>query len=304
MADIEDRVIPGPVGDIPLRIHRPTTDRAAPCCVYFHGGGMVLGTNHSFEPLARDLADASGPRWSPWNTIWHRSFRHPRSSTMPTPRATWVSQHAEELGVDPARLAVIGDSAGGALAAAVALASRDRGGPPICRQVLLYPGLDRDMAAASIVTMPDAPMLTLDDIDYMHELADAGAGRATRSLPAPPRTPPTCRDCRRRSSSPPNATRSATGANATRSGCAMRTSRPPLTRYPGSYHGFLMRSDAVARGRLAVAEIGAPAAGEVRPPASVLSGSASRSPERGGRGRPQRSKNRARMCQTDEDDRS
>ena len=86
------------------------------------------------------------PRSSPWNTVWRRSFRHPRSSTMPTPPRPGSSQHADELGVDPTRLAVVGDSAGGSLAAAVALAARDRGGPPICCQVLLYPGLDRDMA--------------------------------------------------------------------------------------------------------------------------------------------------------------
>ena len=151
MADIEDRVIPGPVGDIPLRIHRPTTDRSAPVLVYYHGGGMVLGTNHSFEPLARALADASGATVVAVEYHLAPEFPAPAQFDDAYAAATWVSQHAGELGVDPARLAVIGDSAGGALAAAVALASRDRGGPPICCQVLLYPGLDRDMAAASIV---------------------------------------------------------------------------------------------------------------------------------------------------------
>ncbi|HZQ31019.1 MAG TPA: alpha/beta hydrolase, partial [Mycobacterium sp.] len=58
MAQIENRAIPGPAGRIPLRIYRPSADPVAPVLVYFHGGGMVLGTNHSFEPLARALAAA------------------------------------------------------------------------------------------------------------------------------------------------------------------------------------------------------------------------------------------------------
>ena len=110
----------------------------------------------------------------------------------------WVSRNAAELGVDGGLLAVVGDSAGGSLAAAVALAARDRGGPAICAQVLLYPGLDRDMTAPSITSLADAPMLSRDDIDYLHDLADGDAG--------PPRTrtsfrpmPPTCPAYRRRS---------------------------------------------------------------------------------------------------------
>lgn len=256
MADIEDRVIPGPGGDIPLRIHRPSTDRSAPVLVYYHGGGMVLGTNHSFEPLARALADASGA------TVVAVEYRLAPEHSAPAQfddaytAATWVWQHAEELRVDPERLAVIGDSAGGSLAAAVALAARDRGGPPICCQVLLYPGLDRDMAAASIVTMPAAPMLALEDITYMHELADSGAG-----VPHDPyRTPAYAADL----SGLPAAIVVTAECDPIRDwgeryAQRLRDARvqTTLTRYPGSYHGFLMRSDTVARGRLAVAEIGA-----------------------------------------------
>ncbi len=104
----------------------------------------------------------------------------------------WVSRNADDLGVDAGRLAVVGDSAGGSLAAAVALAARDRGGPAICAQVLLYPGLDRDMTAPSITALADAPMLTRDDIDYMHGLADGDAGAAPRPLPGSGLRRPTC----------------------------------------------------------------------------------------------------------------
>ena len=148
---ITDAAIPGPGGALDVRIYRPTDDSAQPVLVYFHGGGLVMGSNHSFEPLARVLASASarhrGRRGLPAGAGGPRRLRN---STTPIAAVWWVSRNADDLGVDAARLAVVGDSAGGSLAAAVALAARDRGGPAICAQVLLYPGLDRDMTAPSI----------------------------------------------------------------------------------------------------------------------------------------------------------
>ena len=160
---------PAQPGRFRLRIYRPTDDSDAPVLVYFHGGGLVMGSNHSFEPLARVLASASGA------TVVAVDYRLAPEAPPPAQfddafaATDWVSRNADDLGVDAARLAVVGDSAGGALAAAVALAARDRGGPAICAQVLLYPGLDRDMDAPSITAMADAPMLSRDDIDYLHE---------------------------------------------------------------------------------------------------------------------------------------
>ncbi len=152
---------------------------------------------------------------------------------------------------------MVGDSAGGSLAAAVALAARDHGGPDIAAQVLLYPGLDRDMGATSITSMPDAPMLRHDDILYMHELVDQGAGvprdpyqipayaQDLRNLPAAIVVTGECDPIRDWGERYALRLRDA-GVQTT------------LTRYPGVYHGFLMRSDATARGgRLAIAEIGA-----------------------------------------------
>ena len=142
-----------------LRIYRPTTQIRSPVLVYFHGGGMVMGSNHSFEPLARTLASA------PAATVVAVDYRLAPESPPPAQfddayaATDGSSRNADELGVDGDRLAVVGDSAGGSLAAAVALAARDRGGPAICVQVLMYPGLDRDMAAPSITALADAPML-------------------------------------------------------------------------------------------------------------------------------------------------
>ncbi|MBV9089161.1 MAG: alpha/beta hydrolase, partial [Mycobacteriaceae bacterium] len=243
-------------GGIPLRIYRPTRDVTAPVVVYFHGGGMVLGSNHSFEPLARELAAASGA------TVIAVDYRlapeHPAPAQFDDAyRATeWVGDHAAELDVDPTRLAVAGDSAGGALGAAVALAARDNDGPVISCQVLLYPGLDRDMGAKSITSMPDAPMLSLDDIIFMHDLADGSAGTPHEAY----RVPAYAADV---AGLPPAIVVTAECDPirdwGERYAARLRDAgvQTTLTRYPGMYHGFLMRSDATARGRLAIAEVGA-----------------------------------------------
>ncbi len=254
MAAIEDCNIPGRRGPIPLRIYRPHLQIGQPVLVYFHGGGMVMGSNRSFEALARALAAGADA------TVVAVDYRLAPENPPPAQfddaydATTWVADYADRLGVDPARLAVVGDSAGGSLAAAVALACRDHAGPPIYAQVLLYPGVDRDMAAESITEMPDAPMLTLDDIRYMHDLADTGAG----TEPGPYRIPAHAPDL----SGLPQAIVVTAECDPIRDwgeryATRLRDARVQvnLTRYPGIYHGFLMRSDATARGRLAIAEV-------------------------------------------------
>ncbi|OBF30915.1 alpha/beta hydrolase [Mycobacterium sp. ACS1612] len=254
MAVVEDCAAPGPTGPIPLRIYRPTAQAKAPVLLYFHGGGMVLGSNHSFEPLARTLAALSNA------TVVSVDYRLAPENPPPAQfddaysATAWVADNAGRIGVDPGRLAVVGDSAGGSLAAAVALAARDHDGPDICCQVLMYPGLDRDMAAPSMTAMADAPMLSVDDIIYMHDLADSGAGAPHD----PYRVPAYATDL---TGLPPaivvtgecDPIRDWGERYATR----LRDARvqTTLTRYPGMYHGFLMRSDATARGRLAIAEV-------------------------------------------------
>ncbi|WP_326546433.1 alpha/beta hydrolase [Mycolicibacterium sp. ND9-15] len=256
MVEVEDRVAAGPGGDVPLRIYRATGADDAPVLVYFHGGGMVLGSNHSFEPLARMLAAVSE------TTVVSVDYRLAPEAPPPAQfddayaATTYVAANAGSLRIDAHRLAVIGDSAGGALAAAVALAARDRGGPSICCQALLYPGLDRDMTCESIQSMPDAPLLRRADIDFMHELADRG-------VTAPPdeyRFPAMATDL----AGLPQAIVVTAAYDPIRDWGERYAARlrdadvqTTLTRYPGVYHGFLMRSDTTARGRLAIAEIGA-----------------------------------------------
>ncbi|MDF3337528.1 alpha/beta hydrolase [Mycolicibacterium septicum] len=255
MADIEDLTAMGPAGPIPLRLYRPSLAPRLPVLVYLHGGGLVMGSNRSFEPLARELAHASGA------AVVAVEYRLAPESPPPAQfddayaATEWVAANADRLGLDAGRLAVVGDSAGGSLAAAVALAARDHDGPRICAQVLLYPGLDRDMGAASITSMPDAPLLRHEDIVYMHELVDRGGAPrdpyqvpayATDlgGLPAAIVVTGACDPIRDWGERYAERLRDA-GVQTT------------VTRYPGMYHGFLMRSAATTRGRLALAELGA-----------------------------------------------
>lgn len=257
MADIGDTEVDGPGGPVPVRIYRPDrADGPCPVIVHLHGGGLVMGSNRSFEPMARALAAASGA--AVVAVDYRLAPEHPPPAQFDDAWAvtTWLAARADTLGFDGDRIVVCGDSAGGALAAAITLAARDEGGPRLFAQVLMYPGLDRDMAAGSILANPHAPFLLHDDIVYMHELADQGV-----------KTP---HDVRR---VPAYATDLAglpqaivvTAELDPISDWGERYARrladagvqTTLTRYPGIYHGFLMRSEATARGRLAMAEIGA-----------------------------------------------
>lgn len=257
MAEIVDTTAPGPAGPVPLRIYRPATaPTPAPVIVHLHGGGLVMGSIRSFEPLGRTLAAVSKAvvvavdyRLAPENPP-PAQFEDSLAATK------WVAQQCESYGWDPDRIVVAGDSAGGALAAAVALELRDSGGPRIFAQVLMYPGLDRDMAAPSVLALQDAPMLLHDDILFMHELADTGAGEPhdQRRVPAYatdltglPQTIVVTAEL------DPISSWGERFAQRLRDAGVQTT----LTRYPGIYHGFLMRSEATARGRLAMAEIGA-----------------------------------------------
>ncbi|MEU6917377.1 alpha/beta hydrolase [Streptomyces olindensis] len=256
MAATGDRRIDGPWGNIPLRIHRPALADRTPVLVYFHGGGMCMGSNHSFEPLARRLAHSSGA--TVVAVDYHLAPESPPPAQFDDAYAAtvWTAEHAEDIGVDPDRLVVIGDSAGGTLAAAVALAARDRGGPAISCQVLLCPGLDRDLGARSINECADAPVLSRDDVLFLNETADGGQ----RCPDGPYRIPAYAGDL---AGLPPAIVVTAECDPlrdwGERYAHRLREARvqTTLTRYPGSYHGFVMQSDHLARGRLALAETGA-----------------------------------------------
>lgn len=175
----EDRTVPGPAGDIPVRVYSRAGSGPFACFVYFHGGGWVLGgglDNHdalcsAITNRATCVTVSVDYRLAP-----EAKFPSPAEECYAVTR--WVADHAGEFNVDPRRIAVGGDSAGGNLAAAVALMARDRGAPSICFQLLAYPCLDRRFDTASYVDNGKDYLLTKDAMvwfwdHYLSSDADA-----------------------------------------------------------------------------------------------------------------------------------
>ncbi|KAK1688407.1 Alpha/Beta hydrolase protein [Colletotrichum godetiae] len=143
---VEDRKIAGPDGEIPIVILQPRNPKTAsskrPGIVFYHGGGMVLGDAFlGIQPFARMAKDFDA-------VVVSVEYRLAPEHPAPAPQddcyagLLWTSEHAQELGIDPAHLMIAGVSAGGGLAAGAALRARDTGGPKLCAQLLVYPMLD------------------------------------------------------------------------------------------------------------------------------------------------------------------
>jgi len=139
---VEDRVVPGPHGDVPVRIYWPATDGPRPGIVYFHGGGFVICDLDSHDGACRRLVNAIDAVVVSVDYRLAPEHRWPAAADDAAAATEWVADHAGELGIDPERLAVAGDSAGGNLGAVVALMARDRGGPRLAFQLLVYPVID------------------------------------------------------------------------------------------------------------------------------------------------------------------
>ena len=142
IAAVEDDLVPGPLGGIPVRWYRPRPDAGLPVTVYFHGGGWTVDDLDTHDHLCRRLASQSGAVVV--SVAYRRGPEHPYPAAVDDAYAAtaWVAATGRERAVDPARLAVAGDSAGGNLAAVVALLCRDRRGPTVRFQALAYPVTD------------------------------------------------------------------------------------------------------------------------------------------------------------------
>ena len=142
LARVEDRQIPGPNGEIPVRIYTPEGQGPFPVLVFYHGGGWVIGSIKTHDDICRVLA-----RDTPALVV-SVDYRLAPEHPFPVPvedsyaALTWVAANAASIGGDPAKLAVGGDSAGGNLSAVVAILARDRGGPRLAHQLLIYPATD------------------------------------------------------------------------------------------------------------------------------------------------------------------
>lgn len=177
---VTDLVIDGPGGRQRIRIYEPdgAHGRGRPALVYFYGGGWTLGSLETCDAICRALTNAAG--------IVTISVEYRLAPEHPFPAAVedchaglaWVAAHAEEIGVDAARLAVGGDSAGGNLAAAVTLLARDEGGPPIRHQLLVYPNTDNQWDPEALRAYEDPLLFNRFSVEWYwrHYLADEKDG--------------------------------------------------------------------------------------------------------------------------------
>ena len=160
LARVEDRRIPGPGGEIPVRIYTPEGEAPLPVLAFFHGGGWVIGSLESHDALCRALARAV-----PAIVVavdYRLAPEHPFPEGIDDGYAalTWIAENAASFGGDPAKLAVGGDSAGGNLSAAIALLARDRGGPKLAHQTLIYPATNLNADTVSMRENAEGYFLT------------------------------------------------------------------------------------------------------------------------------------------------
>ena len=157
---VEDRTIPGPAGDIPIRIYRPDDQPGHPLIMLYHGGGWVVGDLENEDTTCRGLCRRVKA------VVVSVDYRLAPETPFPGPvddcyaATQWAVDHADELGIDASRIATSGTSAGGNLSGAIALMARDKGGPAIAHQVLFCPVIDCDFDRPSYLANAEGYGLT------------------------------------------------------------------------------------------------------------------------------------------------
>ena len=194
LTSVEPLAIGAAEGLIPARIYRPRTPRQsnglAPCFVFFHGGGWMIGDLDTHDVACRKLADEG--QLVVISVDYRRApeYQFPAAVDDAIAATAWIAGHAKELGIDTERLVVGGDSAGGNLAAVVAIAARDSGGPAISGQVLIYPATDFAMTHPSHREVETSILLTHTVIRWFadHYLNDKDDIDDWRASPARAKT--------------------------------------------------------------------------------------------------------------------
>jgi acetyl esterase/lipase len=189
VASVVTRFINGPTADIPIRIYTPEAGEPRGGIVFFHGSGWVIANIDICDAAVRSLANSTGCVVVAVN--YQKAPEHP----WPVPfddcwaATRWVAENAEDLGIDPAHLAVAGDSAGGNLAAAVCLKARDEGGPRIVFQVLVYPALDHSWDSPSAIENAEGYGLQRESMRWFWNHYVQNPEDADNPLVAPLRAP-------------------------------------------------------------------------------------------------------------------
>jgi acetyl esterase len=161
---VHDETVPGPHGDIAIRVYRPAGEAALPGLVYFHGGGWVVGDLDSHDDHCAWMAATSGIVIVSVDYPLSPENVHPVPFEASDAAFRHIAADAADYGIDPGRLGIGGDSAGANIAAAVALKAREKGGPAIGLQLLIYPALGCDLSLPSYAENADAPALTTADM--------------------------------------------------------------------------------------------------------------------------------------------
>jgi acetyl esterase len=255
-ADIGDRTIPGPAGEIPVRVYRPVRDGIRPALVYFHGGGWVLGSLETHDAVCRTLANAADCVVVSVDYRLAPEHGFPAAPEDCWAATRWVADHGASIGADGRRLAIGGDSAGGNLTAVVALMARERGGPPIRFQLLVYPVTDFSFDTPSYRDNAEGYLLTTDGMRWFwnHYLAKPATGREPFASPLraeslkglPPALVITAEFDPLRDEGEAYARR-------------LREAGVPttLSRYDGQLHGFFSMGDMIDAGKKALREAAA-----------------------------------------------
>lgn len=255
VSEVETRTIEGPGGPLALRIYTPDGLAPFPVLLYFHGGGWVVGNLASHDSLCRALANSAGC------IVISADYRLAPEHKFPAPvedayaATQWAASYAASFGGDGTRLAVGGDSAGGAMAASVTLMARDRGGALPSFQLLIYPVTNYSFDTPSYRQNASGYMLTRDDMVWFwrHYLTNKADGlhpyasplRAKELQGLPPALVITAEF------DPLRDEGEAYAEKLRRAGVPVK-----LTRYDGMIHNFVRMFPILDRGREAVQEAG------------------------------------------------
>ena len=182
---VQNMNIPGPDGDVPVRIYTPEGAGPFPILVWYHGGGWVIGDLDSADPTARHLCKGAEC------VVVSVDYRLAPETKFPGPAedcyaaTLWAANNASSIGGDASRLAVGGDSAGGNLAAGISLMAADRGGPDIVHQLLVYPVTERNYQTASYQDNAEGFLLARDAMRFYWDAYLANDADASNPYAAP-----------------------------------------------------------------------------------------------------------------------
>ena len=256
VAQVAEHTASGAAGTIPLRVYTPAGRPPFPALIYFHGGGWVIGNLDTHDGVCRALTNAAGCVVVSVDYRLAPEHKFPAAADDAYAAACWAAANAAVIGIDPTRLAVGGDSAGGNLAAVVALMARDRGTPRLRLQLLVYPVTDARMNTASYRDNADGYFLTRDMMQWFwnHYLRSAADGenpyasplRATDLRALPPAVVMTAEY------DPLRDEGEAYAAQLRAAGVPVQ-----LTRYPGMIHGFFGMASIMDQAKTAIAEAAA-----------------------------------------------